>query len=68
MTEKKIGLEFVGIQENVFGLPCLDLWNTLVDFVDIQMGSTVTGNRLRRLGVYVPGVSRKTPRGFQFLP
>ena len=68
MSRETIGLEFVGIQENVFDLPCLDLWNTLVDFADIKMGSTVTGNRLRNLGIYVPGVSRKTPRGFQFLP
>lgn len=49
----KRALQFVGIQQVPGGRP-LDLWNPLQEVFNIPAGSTVTGDRLRKLGLFVP--------------
>jgi hypothetical protein len=49
----KRSLLFVGLQV-VPGAAPLDLWNPLDPVAHIPAGSTVTGNTLRKLGLFVP--------------
>ena len=60
-------LVFVGLQEQLPGMPLLDLWNPTEDIADIVAGSTVTGNSLRRLGLHVPSFAG-LKRGYVYKP
>lgn len=64
----KRSLQFVGLQRIYRrGKILFDLWNPLEPVAGIPAGSTVTGERLRSLGLFVPSFVGKE-RGWIYRP